>query len=123
LCAANKSLAVLTNKPVAVSRAIIQELGLAKHFFQVYGGNSFDFKKPNPIGVEMLVAESGISRNRTLMIGDSGIDVETARNARVKVCGVTYGFAPETLRDPAPDLLVDRLEELADWVLEKNPSV
>jgi phosphoglycolate phosphatase-like HAD superfamily hydrolase len=57
------------------------------------------------------------------MIGDSGIDVETARNARVKVCGVTYGFAPETLRDPAPDLLVDRLEELADWVLEKNPSV
>jgi phosphoglycolate phosphatase len=57
------------------------------------------------------------------MIGDSGIDVETARNARVKVCGVTYGFAPETLHDPAPDLLVDRLEELADWVLEKNPSV
>ena len=122
LCAADKSLAVLTNKPVAVSRAIIQELGLAKHFFQVYGGNSFDFKKPNPIGVETLIAESGISRTRTLMIGDSGIDVETARNARVKVCGVTYGFAPETLRDPAPDLLVDRLEELADWVLNKNVS-
>jgi phosphoglycolate phosphatase len=122
LRAADKSLAVLTNKPVAVSRAIIQELGLAGHFFQVYGGNSFDFKKPNPIGVETLVAQSGISRNRTLMVGDSGIDVETARNARVKVCGVTYGFAPETLRDPAPDLLVDCMEELADWVLDKNVS-
>jgi phosphoglycolate phosphatase len=122
LGAANKHLAVLTNKPVAMSRAIIQELGLAGFFFQVYGGNSFDFKKPNPIGVETLMVEAAIPRDRTLMIGDSGIDVETARNARVRVCGVTYGFAPETLRNPAPDLLVDCFEELVELVLDKNPS-
>ena len=117
LRAAGKRLAVLTNKPVAPSRGIVHGLGVSGHFFQIYGGNSFIFKKPNPIGVEKLMAEAGVDRGRTLMVGDSGVDVETARNAGVLACGVTYGFAPETLSNPAPDLLVDRMEELADWVL------
>ena len=117
LRAAGKRLAVLTNKPVAPSRGIVDGLGVSGHFFQIYGGNSFIFKKPNPIGVEKLMAEAGVDRGRTLMVGDSGVDVETARNAGVQACGVTYGFAPETLSNPAPDLLVDRMDELADWVL------
>ena len=117
LRAARKQLAVLTNKPVAVSRAIVDGLGLGAHFFRVYGGNSFPFKKPHPIGMEALIAEAAVDRPRALMIGDSAVDVLTARNAGVRSCGVTYGFAPETLRDPAPDLLVDRMEDLADWVL------
>jgi phosphoglycolate phosphatase len=119
LRAAGKRLAVLTNKPVGPSRGIVDGLGVSGHFFQVYGGNSFVFKKPNPIGVEKLMAEAGVDRGRTLMVGDSGVDVETARNAGVQVCGVTYGFAPETLSNPAPDLLVDCMEELADWVLRQ----
>jgi len=51
------------------------------------------------------------------MIGDSSVDVQTAINARIQCCGVTYGFQPETLADPAPDRLVDRMEDLADWLL------
>ncbi|HEY1342571.1 MAG TPA: HAD hydrolase-like protein, partial [Bryobacteraceae bacterium] len=86
-------------------------------FFRVYGGNSFEFKKPNPIGVDTLMREAGAVRERTLMIGDSSVDVQTARNAGIACCGVTYGFAPETLTDPEPELLVNRMEELADWVL------
>jgi phosphoglycolate phosphatase len=120
LRAAGKRLAVLTNKPVAPSRGIVEGLGVSGHFFQIYGGNSFVFKKPNPIGVEKLMAEAGVDRGRTLMVGDSGVDVETARNAGVQACGVTYGFAPETLSNPAPDLLVDCMEELADWVLRQR---
>lgn len=115
--AAGKRLAVLTNKPIAVTRAIMEGLGVAPRFFQAYGGNSFDFKKPHPIGVETLIREARVERARTLMIGDSSVDIQTARNAGVRSCGVTYGFAPETLRDPAPDLLVDRMEDVADWVL------
>lgn len=114
---AGKRMAVLTNKPVGVSRAIVTGLGVGGHFFQVYGGNSFDFKKPHPIGVEALIKEAGVGRDQTLMIGDSSVDVETARNAGVRCCGVTYGFQPETLADPAPDLLVDRMEDLADRLL------
>lgn len=116
---AGKRMAVLTNKPLAMSRTIVDGLGVGAHFFRVYGGNSFDHKKPHPVGVETLMAESGIGRALTLMTGDSGVDIQTARNAGVRSCGVTYGFAPETLADPAPDLLVDRMEDLADWVLRR----
>jgi phosphoglycolate phosphatase len=121
LLAAGKRMAVLTNKPVRMSRNIVEGLGVAGYFFRVYGGNSFEFKKPNPIGIESLMRETGIDRARTLMIGDSAVDVQTARNAAVQCCGVTYGFQPETLADPAPELLVDRMEDLADWVLGRRP--
>jgi phosphoglycolate phosphatase len=115
---AGKHMAVLTNKPVRMSRAIVEGLGVGAHFFQVYGGNSFEFKKPNPVGVEALRREVGVAREVTMMVGDSSVDVLTARNAGIACCGVTYGFQPETLADPAPDLLVDRMEAFADWVLE-----
>jgi phosphoglycolate phosphatase len=117
LSAAGKRMAVLTNKPVRMSLAIVEGLKIAGHFFRVYGGNSFDFKKPNPIGVETLMREAAAAREQTMMIGDSAVDINTAINAGVMSCGVTYGFQPETLTNPKPDLLVDRMEELVDWVL------
>jgi phosphoglycolate phosphatase len=114
---AGKRMAVLTNKPVRMTRSIVEGLGVRGHFFQVYGGNSFDQKKPHPMGVEALMREAAVDRARTMMIGDSSVDVLTARNAGIACCGVTYGFQPESLADPAPDLLVDRMEQFADWVL------
>ena len=74
LLGAGKRMAVLTNKPVRISRAIIEGLGVHGNFFQVYGGNSFEFKKPHPIGVEKLIAESGARREETVMVGDSAVD-------------------------------------------------
>lgn len=115
---AGKRMAVLTNKPITMSRNIVNGLGVGDRFFRVYGGNSFEFKKPNPIGVETLMREAGVGRDRTLMVGDSSVDVNTARNAGIPCCGVTYGFQPESLADPAPELLVDRMEQLADWLLK-----
>jgi phosphoglycolate phosphatase len=120
LNAAGKQMAVLTNKPVRMSRSIVEGLGVGAHFFQVYGGNSFEFKKPNPIGVEALREETGTERADTMMVGDSSVDVYTARNAGIRCCGVTYGFQPDTLEDPAPDLLVDRMEEFVEWVLAQK---
>jgi phosphoglycolate phosphatase len=120
LTAAGKRMAVLTNKPVRVSQAIVEGLGVARHFFRVYGGNSFEFKKPNPVGVDALLTESGIARESALMVGDSSVDIETARNARIACCGVTYGFQPESLDVTPPDIKVDRMEQMADWVL--NPA-
>jgi len=117
---AGVKMAVLTNKPVRMSRAIVEALDLRAHFHRVYGGNSFEQKKPHPVGIETLVAECDSTRDRTMMVGDSGVDIRTARNARVKACGVTYGFQPETLVTDPPDLLVDRMEELGDWVVGKG---
>ena len=116
---AGKRMAVLTNKPIAMSLYILHGLGVDGHFFRIFGGDSFEQKKPHPIGVEQLMREAGVDRARTMMVGDSSVDVATALNAGIACCGVTYGFQPESLADPAPDLLVDRMEQLADWLLKK----
>lgn len=110
---AGASLAILTNKPVRTSRRIMEGLGVARLFFQIYGGNSFEYKKPHRIGIDTLCRESGVLSTDTWMVGDSYVDVQTARNAGVASCGVTYGFQPETFREFPPDLLVDRLEDFA----------
>jgi phosphoglycolate phosphatase len=115
--AAGIPMAVLTNKPVRFSEAIVDGLGLTAHFIRVYGGNSFDFKKPHPVGVEKLMGESGARREETVMVGDSGVDVQTARNAKITACGVTWGFQPETFTAHPPDFLIDKPEELADRVI------
>jgi phosphoglycolate phosphatase len=108
-----RKLAVLTNKPVRVSRDILAGLGLADRFFQVYGGNSFETKKPDPLGANTLLKEAGVAAEESVMVGDSQVDVLTARNAGLWSVGVTYGFAPQTLEQVAPDVLVDTPAELA----------
>src|SRR5271165_7051765 len=94
-----RQMAVLTNKPVHPSRAIVEALGLGKFFARVYGGNSFPTKKPDPQGAQTILREMKAGPQETLIVGDSGVDVLTGRNAGTWTCGVTYGFAPHTLRD------------------------
>jgi phosphoglycolate phosphatase len=120
LSAAGKRMAVLTNKPVRMSRHIVEGLGVARHFFAVYGGNSFDQKKPHPVGVQALMREAGAGPESTVMVGDSAVDVLTARAAGIYCCCVSYGFQPESLAAHPPDLLIGRMEELADWLLKTN---
>jgi phosphoglycolate phosphatase len=120
LHSAGAKMAVLTNKPVRFSRSLVEGLRLKEHFFQVYGGNSFEQKKPDPIGIEKLVGESGATRERTIMVGDSGVDVRTARNAKVTACGVSYGFQPESFLEDPPDIVVDNMLQLADYVLKRG---
>jgi phosphoglycolate phosphatase len=105
-------LAILTNKPVRFSIRLIEGLGLESHFFRIYGGNSFEEKKPHPVGIDMLVAECGSAKDRTVMVGDSAVDVRTARNAGVVACGVSWGFQPETFADAPPDFVIDDMREL-----------
>jgi phosphoglycolate phosphatase len=109
---ADSKLAVLTNKPVHFSCAMLDGLGIYKHFTAVYGGNSFDKKKPDPVGIYQILSDTKGQRERTWMIGDSAVDVLTGRNAGVKTCGVTYGYATETFNDAQPDFMVDRFSEL-----------
>jgi phosphoglycolate phosphatase len=106
-------MAVLSNKPVGPSRAIVEALGLSQYFFQVYGGNSFHTKKPDPTGVQALLEEAGVAAEETVIIGDSDIDILTARNSGIYSVGVTYGLAPHTLQDAPPDVLIDKPSELA----------
>jgi phosphoglycolate phosphatase len=114
LFGAGHKLAVLTNKPVRISFDIIGALGLQSYFMRVYGGDSFSAKKPDPTGVAQLIDEAGVTRPETLIVGDSGVDVQTGRNAGVRCCGVTWGFQPEAFEVYPPDLLIRDPRQLLD---------
>ena len=107
-----RKMAVLSNKPVNPSRAIVEALGLGQFFSQIYGGNSFASKKPDPEGALKLLDESGVRPEQAAIVGDSHVDVRTGRNAGLWTVGVNYGFAPHTLAAEPPDILVDLPQEV-----------
>ncbi len=110
----SRTMAVLSNKPVGPSQAICDALRLGEYFFRVYGGNSFPSKKPDPQGLNTLIREAGVAPEQTLMIGDSDVDVLTARNAGAWVLGCRFGLAPHTLESVEPDALVDTPSDWTD---------
>ena len=109
-----RKMAVLTNKPVVPSRQIVESLKLGRFFMQIYGGNSFATKKPDPEGALKLVTEAGVRPEETVIVGDSHVDVETGINAGLWTVAVSYGFAPHTLNSNPPDVLLDAPHELAE---------
>ena len=119
--AAARAMAVLTNKPVRPAQGICQGLGMAHYFLHIYGGNSFPTKKPDPLGLRSLMEETGARPQETVMIGDSMVDVQTARNAGAWALGCAFGFGPQNIMETPPDILVDKPSE---WtaVLTAVPS-
>ncbi len=115
----SRTMAVLTNKPVRPARGICQGLGLADYFIHIYGGDSFPQKKPDPFGLRSLMDETGAQPDQTVMIGDSQVDIQTARNAGAWALGCTFGFGPQNLMQTPPDVLVD---SAAEWTLALNPA-
>ena len=113
-----RKLAVLTNKPIRPARDILAGLGLAERFFQIYGGNSFETKKPDPLGARTIMQDAGAKPEESVMVGDSEVDILTARNAGMWSIGVNYGFAPHSLERVHPDILVDTPAELGRALTE-----
>ncbi len=112
-------MACLTNKPVRPSEDICHQLGLSPFFFRIYGGNSFHTKKPDPHGLLTLIEEASsishagannpapITPAETVMIGDSAVDILTARNCGAQTIGCTFGLAPQSLVTVPPDHIAD----------------
>ena len=105
-------MAVLTNKPTRASLQILEGLGLAKYFLAIYGGDSFENKKPDPSGAQFILRELGIPAEESAMVGDSDVDVKTARNAGMAAIAVNYGFGPHDRVGNPADSYVDHLSEL-----------
>lgn len=112
---ADRLLAVLTNKPGGMSRTILDSLGVGGRFLRVLGGDEAP-RKPNPDGLRALMKEAGTTPETTVMVGDSAVDVETARAAGVPVVGVSYGLKPEGLRTAGPNIVLDDLRRLPDEI-------
>ncbi len=109
------AMAVLTNKPARATHAMLDGLGLRKYFGGIIGGDTPFGRKPAPTGLLHLAAESGVEPAGVLMIGDSAVDLATARNAGTRICLARYGFG---YRFTAADFRGDELfiEAPADLV-------
>ena len=106
-------MAVLTNKPVKISVRILESLGLASYFRVIYGGNSFETKKPDPFGANKILTEFGAQPRETMIVGDSEVDVQTARNAGTIAAAVNYGFGMHDRVAYPADIYLDRFADLA----------
>lgn len=114
-------LAVLTNKPLKMTLQILEGLSLAKFFSVIYGGDSFDKKKPDPLGALSILNKLSTPPQHAAMIGDSDVDIQTARNAGMFAVAVTYGFGNYDRRSNPADSYVDRLTELVRLLSWQRP--
>lgn len=110
---AGSPMAILSNKPTQLSIDILEGLGLAKFFQAIYGGDSFEKKKPDPTGALTILRGLGATPAASAMVGDSDVDVQTARNAGMLAVGVNYGFGQHDREKQPADIYVDSLLELA----------
>lgn len=106
-------MAVLTNKPVRISVRILEALGLAKYFRSIYGGNSFETKKPDPLGANTILREMGVAAREAAIVGDSEVDVQTARNAGTAAIAVNFGFGVHDRKSYPADAYIDRFPDLS----------
>jgi len=109
-------MAVLTNKPVRISVRILEALSLAKHFRVIYGGNSFETKKPDPFGANTILREFGAAPKQAMVVGDSEVDVQTARNAGAIAVAVNYGFGVHDRTQYPADIYIEKISDLVALV-------
>ena len=108
-------LACVTNKPRAFALALLDAKGLLPLFEHVFGGDSFERHKPDPLPLIRTCEALGTPPLHTLMVGDSSNDCAAARAAGCPVVLVSYGYNHgEPVADARPDRVIDRLDELFD---------
>jgi phosphoglycolate phosphatase len=113
-------MAILTNKPARISVRILDELGLKGYFRAIYGGNSFETKKPDPLGATTILREFGVAPHEALLIGDSDVDVQTARNAGAVAAAVNYGFGVHDRAAYPADIYLERISDLIELLAQRS---
>ena len=104
--------AVCTNKPEAITRQVLGDLGIASHFDVVIGGDTLPRNKPDPLPLRTTLQRLGVSPEQSLMVGDSAIDVLTAHAAGVDVAFVTFGYGPGPSEPQRADFLIDDVAQI-----------
>jgi phosphoglycolate phosphatase len=106
------TLAVCTNKLEGMSRKLLAELGLARRFAVIAGRDTFPVHKPDPGHLLGTIAAAGGVAGRAVMVGDSDVDIATAKAARVPVVAVTFGYSEHPVDALGPDALITHYREL-----------
>ncbi|MBM3398021.1 MAG: HAD-IA family hydrolase, partial [Betaproteobacteria bacterium] len=115
-------MACLTNKPLAFAQTLLQEKSLTSFFGPVFGGDSFERKKPDPLPLLKTCEALGTSVARTLMVGDSSNDAQAAHAAGCPVVLVTYGYNHgQPVQDTPAAAWLDTLADLPACLKEVAP--
>jgi len=113
-----KTKVIVSNKKDEFIGLILKNLRLERYFDKVFGGDSAPCLKPDPCAILHMLEIYGSDPKRTIFVGDMVVDVQTARNAGVISCAVTYGFdSREKLTAAGPDLMIEDMLELTDMVV------
>ncbi len=122
--AAGWRLAVCTNKREALSLKLLDDLGLIDRFVAICGADTFDFRKPDPRHLTETIARAAGNAGRSIMVGDSATDIDTARAARIPVVAVDFGYSETPVTELGPDIVIssyDALDpELAERLLSRR---
>jgi phosphoglycolate phosphatase len=105
-------LGICTNKPFALSQALVEALGLSSFFDAHLGGDSLPMRKPDPIHLLSTLAQLGQQPKDSVFIGDSSVDVQTAKSAGVRVIAVRFGFADQPVETLGADAILDHYAQL-----------
>lgn len=112
---ADKRLAVVTNKIERFTRKILEGLGVWDRFDAVMSGDSMKEKKPHPAPLLHVLRQTGVRPGRSVIVGDSRLDIEAGKAAGTLTCGVLYGLRPESeIRAAAPDVVVHDAVEIGE---------
>ncbi|MEM7070007.1 MAG: HAD family hydrolase [Pseudomonadota bacterium] len=105
---------VCTNKPEAMARELLKELGIFEAFAAITGGDTFPFRKPDARHLEETVKLAGCSLKSAIMIGDSIADINAAKNAGIPSVAVTFGYSDVPVEDLRPDHIISQFSQLED---------
>ena len=111
--------AICTNKPEGMARSLIERLGLSDLFGAICGGDTFDFRKPDPRHLIETIERAGGDPSRALMVGDSRTDIDTAKAAGIPVVAVDFGYTDRHVREFEPSIVISHYDELTVALVER----
>ncbi|HRY06987.1 MAG TPA: phosphoglycolate phosphatase [Hyphomicrobiaceae bacterium] len=123
LTSAGASIAICTNKREALTFKLLDALQLTQYFAAIIGRDTLPVSKPDPDHLIGTIARAGGRVERAVMVGDSGVDIATARAARVPVVGVSFGYSDVPIKDLNPDVTIDTYANLAGVIGPLLPAV
>lgn len=117
----NKKMAVVTNKPFSLSEKILSDFDLTRYFDIILGGDSVANKKPHPEPVEKAITSAGVTKDRSVIVGDSPVDCEAGKRAGIATIGVEYGFrSRKELEDAGCDVIIKEVTALKKILLTRK---
>lgn len=117
--AAGYLLAVCTNKTEALSRTLLAALGIDHRFAAICGQDTFNHRKPDPRHLTETIDIAGGDRDRTVMVGDSQTDIDTAKAAGIPVVAVDFGYTDRHVREFEPSAIISSYDELTLALAER----